>query len=71
MAKFMRAAAKAGADGFSSTERRDTGGPGRRSRHWTLLPVGCALVAALLLMPIAAQALECSNGGAGPKSRRQ
>ena len=37
------------------------------SRHNRLIPltVACALLAALLLMPSAARAVECSNGGAG------
>src|SRR5262245_7210014 len=37
-----------------------------RRTHRAALLASCAFMALALLMPVAAQAVECSNGGAGP-----
>jgi hypothetical protein len=62
MAKFGYGAAQAGADVFPLAKhvRKDT----RDRLQSGLLLAACALLAAALLMPSAAQAVECSNGGA-------
>jgi hypothetical protein len=65
MDRFVGDAPRGGATKVASTAQSDVDASERRHKARILVLGVCALLAAVLFAPAAAQAVECSNGGTG------